>query len=150
MPGLPCIEFQTAVYDLFDIGVAIMQVDGASGGPAGVMAVIPATRRKRLRAEFPFEFVTSVAFLGGPMKGDTGLKLHDYIDDILRTELLSTQIFTIETTELDPEVSIVLSGHFEHISTAMVEWLAAKDSVSDELALELDGHERAGGACVAA
>ena len=150
VPGLPCLEFHTAVYDLFDIGVAILHVDGASGGPAGVMAVIPANRRKRLRAEFPFEFVTAVAFLGGRIKGDTGLTLHDYIEDVLRTELSSSQIFTIETAEFSPEVSIVLSAHFEHLSTAMVEWLAAKDSATDELSLELEGQECVAAACVAA
>jgi len=128
VPGLPCIEFHTTVYDLLDIGVAIIHVDGASGGPAGVMAVIPATRRKHLRAEFPFELVTSVAFLGGRMKGDSGLALHDYIEEVLRTELTSTQIFAIETAELSPEVNIVLSEHFEHLSAAMMEWLAAKDA----------------------
>src|SRR5690349_6412994 len=56
VPGLPWIEFHTAVYDLLDIGVAIMHMDGSSGGPVGVMAVVPASRRKCLRAEFPFEF----------------------------------------------------------------------------------------------
>jgi hypothetical protein len=151
VPGLPCIEFHTTVYDLSDIGVAVIHVDGESGGPAAVLAVIPAARRKRLRAEFPFEFVTSVAFLGGSMKGGSELALHDYIEDVLRTELSSTQIFTIETAELSPEVSIVLSEHFEHLSAAMLEWLSTKDSVEAESLFEPEnGQMCAAGACAAA
>ncbi len=61
------------------------------------------------------------------MKGGSELALHDYIDEVLRTERVSTQIFTIETAKLLPEVSIVLSEHFEHLSAAMLEWLTAKD-----------------------
>jgi hypothetical protein len=51
----------------------------------------------------------------------------------LRTEPSSTQAFAIEAAELGPEVNIVLSEYFEHLSAAMVEWLTDKDSVEAEL-----------------
>ena len=75
------------------------------------------------------------------MKAGSELAIHDYIGEVLRTELLSTQIFAIETAEFNPEVSIVLSAHFEHLSAAIVEWLAAKDLAEAEL-LELQMSQR--------
>jgi hypothetical protein len=49
VPGLPCVEFYTAVYDLNDTGLAIVHLDGAHGGPVGIVAVIPRDRRRLLR-----------------------------------------------------------------------------------------------------
>jgi hypothetical protein len=132
VPGLPCLEFQTSVYDLTDIGVAIVHLENAEGGPAGVMAVIPAARRKFLRAEFAFEFVTLLSFFAGPSKPGSELAIHDYIDEVVRTGAPGTHIFTVETAELDPDVSIVLSAHFEHLAAAMADWLAIKDSAEDD------------------
>lgn len=132
VPGLPCLEFHTAAYDLMDIGVAVAHLDGAQGGPAGVVAVIPANRRERLRAEFAFEFVTLLSFFAGPGKSGSDLAIHDYIDEVVRTGAPCTLVFTVETAELSPDVSIVLSAHFEHLAAAMVDWLAMNDSAEDE------------------
>jgi hypothetical protein len=127
VPGLPCLEFHTAVYDLMDIGVAIVHLDGAEGGPAGVIAVVPAARREHLRPEFAFEFVTLLSFFAGPSKPGSELAIHDYIDEVVRTGTPGTQVFTVETAELDPDVAIVLSAHFEHLAAAMVDWLTTRD-----------------------
>lgn len=145
VPGLPCIDFPTTVYDLMDIGLAIVDLDSAYRGPVGVVAVIPAARRAHLRAEFAFEFVTLLSFLGGLTKAGSELTIHDYIEDILRTASC-TQIFTVETAELSPDVSIVLSAHFEHLSAAMMDWLCIKDSEEEDEASESD----ATAACAAA
>jgi len=132
VPGLPCLEFHNAVYDLSDIGLAIVHPDGARGGPSGVMAVIPAARRGRLRVEFAFEFVTLLSFFAGPVKAGSELAIHDYIEEVLRTATPGTLVFTVETAELDEDVSIALSRHFEHLAGAMVDWLATKDREDDE------------------
>jgi len=128
--GLPCLEFHTAVYDLMDIGVATVQLDGADGGPAGLIAVVPAARRERLRAEFAFEFVTLLSFFAGPSKTGSELAIHDYIDEVVRTRAPGTQVFTVETAELDPDVGIVMSAHFERLAAAMVDWLATRDCMN--------------------
>lgn len=132
VPGLPCLEFDTAVYDLMDIGVAIVHLDGAEGGPAGVIAVVPAARRERLRPEFAFEFVTLLSFFAGPSKAGSELAIHDYIDAVVRTGAPGTQVFTVETAKLDPDVGIVLSAYFEDLASATVDWLAARDCMDVE------------------
>ena len=135
VPGLPCLEFYTTIDDLMDIGVGVVHLEGAQGGPVGVMAVIPAARRESLRTEFAFEFVTLLSFFAGPSKSGTELAVHDYIDEVVRTGAPGTHIFAIETAELSPDVSIVLSRHFEQMAAAIVDWLAINDSVA-ELAFE--------------
>jgi len=148
--GLPSIEFDTAVYDRSDIGVAVIHAAGRSGGPVAVLAILPASRRKRLRAEFPFEFVTSLSFLAGPIKDGTELMVHDYVDEILRTDLSSTQAFAIEMAELNQEVTIVLSEYFELLSAAMLAWLTAKDTAGAELFEPANSQLCVDGDCVAA
>src|ERR1019366_3840887 len=63
VPGLPCIEFYTAVYDLRDTGLAVVHLDGPHGGPVGIMAVLPRYRRALLRNDFAFELMTLISFL---------------------------------------------------------------------------------------
>ena len=150
VPGLPCLEFHTAVYDLMDIGVAIVHLDGAEGGPAGVIAVVPATRRQRLRPEFAFEFVTLLSFFAGPSKAGSELAIHDYIDEVVRTGAPGTQVFTVETAELDPDVGIVLSAHFEHLAAAMVDWLATRDCMDVEESEDSAVETCVAGPCAAA
>jgi len=132
VPGLPSIDFHTTVYDLMDAGVAIVHLDGAKGGPAGIMAVVPAARRNRLRPEFAFEFVTLLSFLGAPTRGGAELAVCDYIENVLRTQNSATQVFTVEAAHLGEDDGIVLSAHFEHLAAAMVDWLARKDAEGDE------------------
>ena len=64
VPGLPCIEFFTAVYDLRDTGLAIVNLDGEGDGPVGIVAVVPRTRRRLLRNDFAFGPSTSVGIDG--------------------------------------------------------------------------------------
>lgn len=134
--GLPCIEFHTTVYNFMDIGLAIVHLDGAPGGPTGVVAVIPAARRTHLRTDFAFEFVTFLSFLGGLTKAGSEPTIHDYIDNVLRTEASCTQIFAVETAHVSPDISIVLSSYFEHLPLAMVDWLGIKDFEQDAVEVE--------------
>lgn len=135
--GLPCIEFDTAIYDLRDAGLAIVHLDGAHGGPVGIVAVIPRSRRRLLRNDFAFELMTLISFLGSPVIGGCELAIHDYIEEILRTERSATQVFAVETAELSSDTGIVLSAHFEQLAAAILDWMAVRES-QDRAVLEDD------------
>jgi hypothetical protein len=141
VPGLPCIEFYTAVYDLRDTGLAVVHLDGAEGGPVGIVAVIPRNRRKLLRNDFAFELMTLMSFLGSPIISGCELAIHDYIEEVLKTEPSATQIFAVETAEVSSDIGIVLSAHFEHLAAAMLDWMAIRESQDDAL---FEEDERAG------
>lgn len=128
VPGLPCIEFYTAVYDLRDAGLAMVHLDGANGGPVGILAVIPRSRRRLLRNDFAFELMTLISFLGSPVNSGSELAIQDYIEEALRTEPSDTQIFSVETAEVSSDTGIVLSVHFENLAAAMLDWMATRES----------------------
>jgi hypothetical protein len=48
VPGLPCVEFHTSVYDLRDTGLVVVHLDGAQARPAGILAVVPSNRHHLL------------------------------------------------------------------------------------------------------
>jgi hypothetical protein len=138
VPGLPCVEFYTAVYDLGDAGLAIVHSDGADGGPVGILAVIPHNRRRLLRKDFAFELMTLISFLGSPVNSGSELAIHDYIEEALRTEPPATQVFAVETAEVNPDIAIVLSAHFENLAAAMLDWMAPR-TPQHNAALEGEG-----------
>jgi hypothetical protein len=131
VPGLPCIEFGTAVYDLGDTGLAIVDLDGADRGPVGILAVIPRNRRTLLRNDFAFELMTVISFLGSPVNSGSELAIHDYIEETLRTEPSATQVFAVETAEVGSDIGIVLSTYFENLAAAMLERMATRESQDD-------------------
>jgi len=133
------MEFYTAVYDLSDAGLAIVHLDGAGGGPAGIVAVIPRSRRKLLRSDFAFELMTVISFLGSPVNSGCELAIHEYIEETLRAEPSHTHIFSVETAEVSSDTGIVLSAHFENLAAAMLDWMAARESLDDAV---LEGEHR--------
>ena len=135
LPGLPCLEFYTSVYDLRDAGLAIVHLDGSHGGPVGIVVVVPRDRRRLLRDDFAFELMTLVSFLGSPIITGCELQINDYIEEVLRTEPSASQVFAVETAELDSDISIVLSAHFENLAAAMLDWMA-KRQPQDEIAFD--------------
>ena len=145
VPGLPCIEFYTTVYDLADTGLAIVHLDGPHGGPVGIVAVIPRGRRKLLRNDFAFELMTFISFLGAPVISGSELAIHDYIEEALRTEPSATQIFAVETAELNSDTSIVLSAHFEQLAAAMLDWMAVREPQEDAMLAVEEYHTIPGG-----
>ncbi|MGA2272727.1 MAG: hypothetical protein ABSH00_04165 [Bryobacteraceae bacterium] len=134
VPGLPCLEFYTAVYELRDAGIALVHLDGSHAGPVGIVAVVPQGRRKFLRDDFAFELMTVISFLGAPINSGCELQINDYIEETLRTEPSATHIFAVETAELNSDVSIVLSAHFEHLAAAMLDWMASRVPQDDGMA----------------
>ena len=123
VPGLPSMDFQTTVYDLTDAGLAMVHLDGFPHAPIGVVAVIPAERRRHLRPEFAFGFVSFLSFLGAAASPDSELAIHDYLESVLRTDTASALVFTVEGPQLDSDTSIVTSAFFENLAVAMLQWL---------------------------
>jgi hypothetical protein len=124
--GLPAVDFQTTVYDLTDAGLAMVHLDGDLHAPIGVVAVIPEERRRHLRPEFAFGFVSFLSFLGAAASPDSELAIHDYLETILKTDTASALVFTVEGAQLDSDTSIVTSAYFENLAIAMLEWLSPK------------------------
>jgi hypothetical protein len=124
--GLPGVDFHTTVYDLTDAGLAMVHLDGDLHAPIGVVAVIPAERRRHLRPEFAFGFVSFLSFLGAAASPDSELAIHDYLETILKTDTASALVFTVEGAQLDSDTSIVTSAYFENLAIAMLEWLNTK------------------------
>ena len=124
--GLPGVDFHTTVYDLTDAGLAMVHLEGDLHAPIGVVAVIPAQRRRRLRLEFAFGFVSFLSFLGAAASPDSELAIHDYVEDVLRTDTASALVFTVEGSQLDSDTSIVTSAYFENLAAAMLQWLCPK------------------------
>jgi len=124
--GLPGVDFQTTVYDLTDAGLAMVHLDADLHAPIGVVAVIPAERRRHLRPEFAFGFVSFLSFLGAAASPDSELAIHDYLESVLRTDTASALVFTVEGSQSDSDTSIVTSAYFENLALAMLQWLDAK------------------------
>lgn len=128
VPGSPVCEFQTSAYDLTDAGLAIVHLDGSPCGPIGALTILPAHRRPRLRNEFAFGFVAHLSFLDGLISQDSEPAIHEYVDNLLRTDQTSTLVITVETAHDSSDVGIVLSTYLEKLSIAMLQWLCAKDA----------------------
>jgi hypothetical protein len=113
---------------LTDAGLAIVHLDGA---PIGALTVLPAHRRPRLRNEFAFGFVAHLSFLDGLINAESELAIHDYVDQLLRTEQTSTLVITVETAFPHSDAGIVLSTYLEKLSIAMLQWLCANDATAE-------------------
>jgi hypothetical protein len=129
--GLPGVDFHTTVYDLTDAGLAMVHLDGDRHAPIGVVAVIPAQRRRHLRPEFAFGFVSFLSFLGAATSPDSELAIHDYLESVLRTDTASALVFTVEGSQSDSDTSIVTSAHFENLAIAMLQWLSTKHAAPE-------------------
>jgi hypothetical protein len=62
------------------------------------------------------------------IKPDSELAIHDYVDELLRTDQTSTLVFTVEAAPASSDTSLVLSAYLERLSIAMLGWLCAKDA----------------------
>jgi hypothetical protein len=83
--------------------------------------------------------MTLISFLGAPIITGCELQINDYIEEVLRTEPSATQVFAVETAELNSDTGIVLSAHFEHLAAAMLDWMAKRDPQEDA---GFEGEER--------
>jgi hypothetical protein len=125
------MEFQTAVYDLVDSGLAIVHSVDASRRPVGAVAVIPAQRRARIREEFAFGFVSFLSF-GGLVSPESDLAIHEYVDEALRAAPRCSLGFAVESASADAEASVTVSTCLERIAVAMLCWLSSKEEAGEE------------------
>src|SRR6266496_194179 len=80
--GGPAARFFVLVHDLTDSAMALIYCNESKAGPAEILAVVPANRRRRLRDEFAFEFLAFARFLGAISEG-AELQVHDAIASAL-------------------------------------------------------------------
>jgi len=128
-PGEPALGFQASIHDLWDAGLALLDIQGSPGGPLEVVLAIPAQRRARIRPDLAFEFVAFLAFLKGLEKPGSEMAIHDYIQRVLgEADRTSTLVFSIETRLVVPESRMSISEQAERLAMSMIVWMAEKDA----------------------
>jgi len=128
-PGEPALGFQASIHDLWDAGLALLDIQGSPGGPLEVVLAIPAQRRARIRPDLAFEFVAFLAFLKGLEKPGSEMAIHDYIQRVLgEADRASTLVFSIETRFVVPESRMSISEQAEKLAMSMIVWMAGKDA----------------------
>jgi len=121
--GEPASRFFAVVHSLVDCATAMVYCDESKAGPAELVAVIPAERRSRLRAEFAFEFVAFASFLGCIAPG-ADLPVHDWIAGaIAETDPSDALVLSISTGLWAIDRDYVLSRCVEKIAVAMLLWM---------------------------
>jgi hypothetical protein len=115
------------VQDIGDAGLAVISMDGVSGGPAQVVVAIPASRLERLRADFAFEFVAFLRFIGA-IEHSAELPVHDYIEPLLKQSGTSLVFSIGSAVPVLDDIAIPLSEHVEKTAAAMLAWLERKDA----------------------
>ena len=139
--GLP-VPFAISVHDIGDAGLGAIDLEDSEGGPIEVVLVVPPQRRSRRREELAFEFVSYLRFLEGPVSSGRELALHEYLEHTLAAAGTDvTLVFSIETRPVATEVLYLLSEQVEHLSMAMIAWMAEKDRLEEEVA---DAHAGTG------
>ncbi len=128
-PGELPLDFHVSIHDLCDAGLALLDIEGSSGGPLEVILAIPAQRRARIRPEMAFEFVAFLGFLRGLENPGSEMAMHDYIQRVLgEADELSTLVFSIETRFVVPESRLLISEQAERLAMSMIAWMAEKDA----------------------
>jgi len=123
IPGEPATRFFALVHDLSDCAIASIYCDESKSGPAEILAVIPADRRPRLRADFAFEFLAFARFLGALSAG-AELQVHDAIASAIADQRDSNAfVFSISTGLWPSDHDAVLSCCVEKVAVALCQWL---------------------------
>jgi len=121
-PDEPDNRFFALIHDLEDCAVAMIYCDDSKAGPAEIIAVLPAARRSRLRAEFPFEFVAFTGFLRST-NATSGHQLYERMNAALaETGPSDSLIFSITTGLWPDDMGHVLSRCSEAVAMAMLRW----------------------------
>jgi hypothetical protein len=121
-PGEPANRFFTLVHDLSDCALASIYCDESKAGPAEIVAVIPESRRARLREEFAFEFLAFARFLESINDG-AELLVHDAIGAALSEQPSGTLVFSISSGLWPSDFDHCLSLCVEKIAITLSEWL---------------------------
>lgn len=118
-----------SIHDLGDAGLAAVDIEDSSGGPMEIVLVIPPQRRRRVRPDLAFEFVSFLRFLEGPESPGSEMALHDYIEGVLHEKReTGTLIFSVERRSVIPEMQVLVSERIEALYMSMIVWMAEKDA----------------------
>lgn len=129
-PEEPPLGFHVSIHDLWDAGLALLDIEGSPGGPLEVILAIPAQRRARIRPDLAFEFVAFLGFLKGLENPGSEMAIHDYIQRVLgEADEPSTLVFSIETRFVVPESRMLISEQAEKLAMSMIAWMAEKDAL---------------------
>jgi len=119
-------RFFTLVHEADDCATAILYCNESKTGPAEILAVLPASRRSRLRTDFAFEFLSFVRFLGS-ICGESELRLHEAITGaIAETQGAHSLVFTIGSGLWPSDDEYALSACVEKIAATLLVWMAAR------------------------
>ncbi|MDE3164808.1 MAG: hypothetical protein KGN36_03305 [Acidobacteriota bacterium] len=116
-------RFFVLVHDLHDCGVAAIYCDESKTGPAEIVAVMPAARRRFRRDDFAFEFLAFARFLGS-MPENAALQVHDAIESALaEATAAETVAFSIGSGLWPGDFDCELSTCVEKVAVTMCRWL---------------------------
>ena len=115
-------RFFAVIHDLGDCAVAMIYCDESKAGPAEVLAVIPAERRSRLRAEFPFEFMAFTSFLRSISEVSTEQLYEKMTAALAETSDTDSLVISITTGLWLNDLDCVLSSCAEMVAMAMLGW----------------------------
>jgi hypothetical protein len=128
-PGEPPMGFQVSIHDLWDAGLALLDIEGSPGGPLEVVLAVPAQRRARIRPDMAFEYVAFLGFLRGLEKPGSEMAIHDYMQRVLEeADRRSTLVFSMETRFVVPESRMSISQQAERLAMTMIAWMEEKDA----------------------
>ena len=125
-PGEQPAGLFALVHELPDCAVAMLYCEESRTGPVELLAAIPSECRSALRAEFAFEFLAFIRFLGA-IGESTALTVHDMIADAIgKTRLEDSLVFSISTGLWSVDLDEVLSRCIERLSAGLLEWVAER------------------------
>jgi hypothetical protein len=124
----PATRFFILIHDLADCAVASVYDNESKAGPAEILAVVPASRRSRLREDFAFEFLAFARFLNAISPG-AELEAHDGIAAALADAGGSDCVFSISSDVLPADLDPALSRCAEKIAVTLCRWLGAAGGV---------------------
>jgi hypothetical protein len=129
VPRGPSLSLWATARDMDDAGLATLDMDGSTGGPLQTTLIVPAQRRDRVRADLPFEFVSYLRFLEGPVTTGSEMAIHDYIERTLQQSGHDrTLVFSVESRLALDETRIALCEATDRLVSCMVAWMAERDS----------------------
>lgn len=121
-------SFDAWIRDLGDAGLAVIDMEGSSGGPLQIILAVPQQRLTKMRPDLAFEFVSFVTFLEGHKKSGSEHEIHDYVQQTLsHVTTPATFVFSIESLSVPRDCHLVLSEHAENLAISMIAWMAEKD-----------------------
>ena len=120
--GEPGARFFALIHDLSDCAVASIYCHDSKVGPAEIVAVIPPSRRAKLREEFAFDFVSFARFLGSLGEG-AELQVHEAITSaIAEQDGSGALVFSISSGLWPSDFEHVLSRCVEKVALTLCQW----------------------------